>query len=176
MDIFIEVIDSDQDEKARNRIFKKIKLIFGEIPPHYELLGKISIDVLNEYLNDILKLIRHKTINPDYFGFLRLYIANKYNYTYCISFNSKLLHSRGYKSSIVDNSLTDINSFPFENKLIILAKKTIKAVTDSMNFTEADFKILYDAGWNDKEIFDSIEHAGNMLKNGSILSAYLKKI
>lgn len=174
--MFVEINNHCKDSRSLNRIFKKIQLIFGEIPPHYELLGNISIDVLNEYLNGIIKLIRHKTINPDYFGFLRLYIAHKYNYTYCIAFNSKLLHSRGYKSSIVNNSLADINSFPFENKLIILAKKTIKAVTDSMNFTEADFKMLYDVGWNDKEIFDSIEHAGNMLKNGPILSAYLNKI
>lgn len=174
--MFIEINDSVQDSKTLNRLLKKIRLIFGEVPPHYELLGNISVNVLNDYLDGILKLIKHKTINPDYFGFLRLHIANKYNFTYCINFNTKLLQLRGYESSIIKDSLVDINSFPFESKLIILAKKTIKAISDSTNFTEADFEKLYSIGWSNKEIFDSIEHAGNMLKNGPILLAYLKKI
>lgn len=174
--MFIEITNPDQDKKTLKRILKKVKIIFGEVPPHYKLLGNISVDVLNEYLDGILKLIRHKTINPDYFGFLRLHVANKYKFTYCIDFNTKLLQLRGYETSIIDNSRVDINSFPFENPLIILAQKTVKAISDSANFTEVDFEKLYSIGWSNKDIFDSIEHAGNMLKNGTILSAYLKKI
>jgi len=52
----------------------------------------------------------------------------------------------------------------------------IKKIFDSKNFTQIDFDELYKIGWNDKDIYDSIEHAGLMLKNGRILTVYIKKI
>ena len=119
--------------------------------------------------------MNHKTINPDYFAFLRLFITHQENFKYCIRFNTMLLKNRNYEDKIIDDFINDLSKIPFNNKHKLLAIKSIKAIFDSKNFLQSDFDELYKIGWNDKEIFDSIEHAGFMLKNGRILTAYSTK-
>lgn len=95
----LEIQDSTQENNELKKVLRKTKILFGELPPHYELLGHIDIH----------------------------------------------------------------------------AEKSAKAIFDSVNFTQDDFDKLYRMGWSHKDIFDSIEHAGSVLKNGKILTTYLKK-
>ena len=158
--MFISVQSKEKDKL--DKIFFKIKKLLGKVPPHFELLGNIDYNALQNFLNYIYKLQTHHSINPDYFGFLRLYIANKEGFTYCVEFNTKLLINKNYKIKIINKAKSDLSEIPFDDKHKLLAIKSIKAIFDSKNFTELDFDKLYKIGWNDKDIYISIEHAGLM--------------
>ncbi len=85
-----------------HKVYTKIQFLFGEVLPNFELLGSIDVDILKEFLTHIYKLANHKTINPVYFVFLRLFIAYyQNNFKYCIDFNTRLLKRRGYDKKLL---------------------------------------------------------------------------
>ena len=169
--MFIKISNQEQAVELKE-INLKIEKLFGTVPPNLELIGNIDVNILKDFLVYVSKLINHKTINPDYFAFLRLFIANQEDFKYCIRFNTKLLQSRNYEMKVINNSKLDLSKIPFDDKHKLLAIKSIKAIFDSKNFKQNDFNELYKIGWSDKDIFDSIEHTGFMLRNGRILTAY----
>jgi len=172
--MFIQIDNQEQSAELKE-ITLKIEKLFGNVPPNFELLGNIDVNILKDFLTYVFKLMNHKTINPDYFGFLRLFIANQESFNYCIGFNTKLLQNRNYDLEVINSSKSDLKQIPFDDKHKVLALKSIKAIFDSKNFNQNDFKELYNVGWSDKDIFNSIEHAGFMLRNGRILTAYTIK-
>jgi len=173
--MFIEIPDDSQDQKSLNRLFKKIRKIFGTLPPHYEMLGHINREMLDEIIKYVVRLTRHPTIDPHAFGFLRLLIAHREGFSYCVDFNTRMLLAQGYDNALIRRAMVDVDLFPFDDRTRLLARKSIKAIFDGAHFTDTDFQELYGAGWSSREIMDMVEHAGFMLRNGRILAAYLKK-
>jgi len=172
--LFVQINNQKQSAELKE-INLKIEKLFGTVPPNFELLGNIDVNILKDFLTYVFKLMNHKTINPDYFGFLRLFIANQESFDYCIGFNTKLLQTKNYDVEVINSSKSDLAQIPFDDKHKLLAVKSIKVIFDSQNFNKSDFNELYHIGWSDKDIFDSIEHAGFMLRNGRILTAYTIK-
>lgn len=154
-------------------MLKKIEKKFGEIPPHFELLGTINPEILAETFTYIQKLLNHPNINPDLFVFIRLHVAQKESYSYCINFNSNLLKKMGYSEEIITKAKHDISTVPFEPKEKCLATMAIKALYHPDLFSKNDLEELYTYNWSDKDIYDAIDHAGFLLKNGRIISSYL---
>ena len=169
--MFIKIENLTQKEEL-TELFLKIEKDFGSVPPNFELLGNIDVYLLKDFLSNISKIANHKTINPNYFVFLRLFIANQENFKYCKLFNSLLLKNRGFSAEIIKKAKEDLSEIPFDEKHKLLAIKSLKAIFQSKIFNLSDFEELYKIGLTNKDIFDSIEHAGLILKNGRILTAY----
>jgi len=163
-----------QKERLR-KLFKKIQIVYGTVPPQMEFLGNIDADYLEEFLKSVIKIMKHPHIDPDLFGFLRLYVAFKEDYPYCKNFNTKLLLGKGYSQEQLNKSIQNIVNIPLDDKHQFLGIYAIKAIYDSKQFTPKDFDTLYDLGWTQKDIFDAIEHAGTIFRNGRILTAYSSK-
>jgi len=172
--MFIDIINKNQDERLKE-LNQKIKAIFGFVPSNLALLGSIDTDKLQNFLSYILTLSNHKSIHKDYFAFLRLFIAYQEDFSFCIKFNTALLQSKKYSLEVINNTKNNFEHIPFDNKHKVLAIKSIKSIFHSKNFLQSDFEELYKLGWDDKDIFTSIEHVGFMLQNGRILGAYMKK-
>ncbi len=169
--MFMTQANTNQQERLE-RIYKKVKVLYGEVPPQMYCLGDIDADYLEEFLKSVARIARHPHIEPDFFGFLRLFVAYKESYPYCKMFNTKLLLSRGYTQLELDSSISDISKIPFDEKHKTLALFAIKAMYESKSCVQKDFDELFESGWTQKDIFDAIEHAGVILKNGRILTAY----
>ncbi len=172
---FIKPPEAGGDGKLRRRLLKKVRILFGEVPSHYALLAEIDPEILRDFLVSVDRLIRHATIHPDFFGFLRLYIARRKGFPYCVDFNIRLLAGRGYAREVVEAAAEDLGQIPFDDRLRLLGRKAIKAILDSERFSEQDFAELHEAGWSNRDVYDAIEHGAAMLKNGPIIGAYLKK-
>ena len=157
------------------KIFKKITLVYGAVPPQMEFLGNIEADYVEEFLVSLLRVVKHPHIDPNLFGFIRLHIAFKEDYPYCKAFNTKLLLSKGYGQEELDAVIKDIRAVPFDGQHKNLAKKAIQAIYESNSFSQEGLDALYAQGWSQKDVFDAIEHAGAIFKNGRILMAYSTK-
>jgi hypothetical protein len=170
------MIKKNEEQQDRlKKMFRKVKAIYGNIPPQMEFLGNIDVDYLEEFLVSILRIAKHPNIESNLFGFIRLHVAFRENYPYCKMFNTKLLLSHKYTQEILDEVIKDIENVPFDTKHKLLAKFAIKAIYDSKNCFEDDFDKLYSLGWSQKDVFDLVEHAGTILRNGRILTAYSLK-
>ena len=163
----------EQKEKIE-KLFKKVKVLYADLPPQIEFLGNIDASYLEDFLKMVAKIARHPNINHDLFTFLRLHIAFKENYIYCKAFNTKMLLTN-YSQEIIDNAVNNIESIPIDTRHIALAKLALKVIYNSLSVTSKDFDNLFTLDWSQKDIFDCIEHAGTLFRNGRILNAYLVK-
>lgn len=170
------MVQKNEGQKERlEKIFKKVKVVYGAVLPQMEFLGNIEADYLEEFLTSVLRIVKHPHIEPDLFGFIRLHIAFKEDYPYCKMFNSKMLLARGYTQKQLDEVIVNIGTVPFDRKHQQLASYTIKAIYESKSFMQNDFNALYEMGWTQKDVFDAIEHAGTIFRNGRILTTYMVK-
>ena len=172
--MFMSTPDPAQYEKLQ-KLHKKVSLFYGEVPPHMEFLGNIDPEYLEEFMRGVRRLVRHPHINPDFFAFIRLFVAFKENYSYCKMFNTKLLLSRGYDEALLHDVVENIDAMPLDDRHKALARFALKAIYDSRNCRRSDFEVLYARGWTQKDVFDAVEHAGAIFRNGRILTAYAVK-
>jgi len=157
------------------KIFKKIKVVYGTVPPQMKFLGNIEADYLEDFLVMILRIAKHPHIDPNLFTFLRLYIAFREEYAYCKMFNTQMLQIKGYTQEEQERVIDDLSNVPFDEKHKALAVFAVKAIYESKTCMQSDFDALYEMGWTQRDVFDAIEHAATLLRNGRILTAYSSK-
>ena len=170
------MVEENSAQKERlEKIFRRVKAVYGTVPPQMAFLGNIEADYLEEFLAAAMRLARHPHIDFDLFTFLRLHIAFKEAYEYCKMYNTKMLQSKGYTQKTIDAVIDDIGKIPLDASHQALARFAIKAIYESHACVQEDFDALYGMGWTQKDLFDAIEHAGTLLRNGRILTAYSQK-
>ena len=157
------------------KLLKRVKALYGEVPPQMEFLGNIEVTYLEDFLQMVISIVKHPNINPDFFGFVRLHIAFREEYVYCKMYNTKFLLAKGYRQEQLNEVIADVTALPLDEKHQALGEHAVRAMYESKQITGADFKNLYAMGWSQKDVFDAIEHAGVLLKNGRILTTYGEK-
>ncbi|MCF6243788.1 MAG: hypothetical protein L3J43_01980 [Sulfurovum sp.] len=166
----------NESQKERlEKLYKKIKLFYGAVPPQMEFLGNIEADYLEDFITAILRIAKHPRIDPNWFGFVRLHIAFKEDYAYCKAFNTKYLLTKEYTQNQLDATIKDIDAMPFDDKHKALAQYALKVIYESKSCTQNDLDALYTMGWTQKDVFDGVEHACTLFRNGRILTAYSEK-
>jgi hypothetical protein len=170
------MVKENIEQKERlEKIYRKVKAIYGAVPPQINFLGNIEADYLEDFLKIVLRVTKHPNIDPDLFGFMRLHIAFREEYAYCKKYNTQFLLAKGYRQEQLDAVVTDIMTVPFNAKHQALASHAVRVVYESKQITAEDFEALYALGWSQKDVFDAIDHATTLLKNGRILTAYSQK-
>jgi hypothetical protein len=163
-----------QTERLK-KLYKKVRVLYGDIPPQMAFLGNIDADYLETFINATRRIAAHPHIDPDLFAFIRLYVAHREHYPYCMQFNRRMLLARNYSESELLHAIEDISKIPLDERDRKLALFAIRALYESDRITQQDFDAIYKMGWSQKDTFDAIEHAGTILKNGRILTAYMMK-
>ena len=158
--------------KETKHTLDKIKNVFGVLPPHWELLASIAPKRFEMFMQEIKYLLNHPNINPDLFAMLRLHVANRENFSYCKSFNTKLLLSKGYDKTAIKELQENIGTIPLDDRHKLLAQKAVKAIYHPTKFTIEDIKALQNASWSDSDIYDAIDHAAFLFKFARIIQAY----
>jgi hypothetical protein len=158
--------------KKLDDINENIKNEFGIFPIHWEFLASVSPKRFEMFIDEIRYLLNHPNINPDFFSMIRLYVANREDFSYCKSLNTKLLLAKGYDKSDIKYLKEDISKLPLDNRHISLAKKVIKALYHPKEFLKSDIDELKDISWSDNDIYDAIDHGAFLFKFSKILKAY----
>lgn len=172
--MFMYKENGEQKERLK-KLYKKIELFYGSVPAQMKFLGNIEADYLEDFIKTIQRIAKHPNINPKFFGFIRLHISFRESYGYCMQFNTHLLLSQGYTQMQLDSAIKNIETIPFDDKHKALSKYAVKVIYESRLCTQDDLDRLYLMGWSQKDVFDAVEHAGTLFRNGRILTAYSKK-
>ncbi len=166
-------VQSNHDQADQlKRLLRKVKVIYGNVPPQMEFLDSIDTEYLEEFLYNALRIAKHPHIEPSLFGFLRLHVACREGYAYCKQFNTQFLLAKGYEQSQLDAAIEDIAAVPFDERHQALAVFAMRAIYEGGDIGADDFEALKAMGWSQKDIFDAVAHTGDILKNGRILTAY----
>ncbi len=159
-------------EKEMQSILETKRKEFGILPIHWELLASLAPKRFEMFMQEITYLLNHPHINPDFFAMLRLHIANREEFSYCKSFNTKLLLARRYDKKSLKELKEDIGAIPLDAKHKLLAKNAVKAIYQAEEFCIDDIEELKNLGWSDSDIYDAIDHAAFLFKFTRIIQAY----
>jgi len=165
------IIEMNPKEEAE-RLLKRVKRFMGSIPPHFELFATVNPKRFEMFLNEILYLSTHKSIHPDFFAFLRFYIATQEHFTYCYHFNKKLLLSRAYSDELLSAFERDKSLLPLNIRHQKLFEFTLAAIDSPENFNGETIAVLKSLKWNDADIYDAIDHGAFLYKFSKVLNAY----
>ena len=160
--------------KEMQLILKRVKRMVGVVPPHFELYATVHPTRFKMFLEEIMYLTSHKTINPDFFAFLRYYLAFKNHFTYCYNFNETLLLTKGYTKEALKTLENSPTSLPLDERHQELFLATLSAIDEPTNFTKESIEKLKNSGWSDADIFDAIDHGAFLFKFSKVLKAYSK--
>ncbi len=165
---FIDIELKPQQQKVADRIAEKL----GVMPPQWKLLLYLNPKRFEIFMEEIEYLLDHPHIEPDFFAFIRLGVADREGFSYCKSFNTKLLLARGYERLVLKEFLKS-GEIPFDEKHKLLMQKVLKALYEAVEFGEADIDKLKGAGWSDEDIFDAIDHGAFLFKYYRVMKAYM---
>jgi hypothetical protein len=165
------IIPSDPHPDALP-LLASFKSTFGTVPPHFELLATLNPVRFEMFVREIAYLAGHERIVPDFFACLRLFIAAREGFNYCLRFNTGLLRAKGYTQEQIRRIREDLSDMPLDARHKLLASKALKAIYDPDRFSVEDLGELEEAGWNRADCYDAIDHAAFLFKNARIIKAF----
>ncbi|RLA66792.1 MAG: hypothetical protein DRQ78_03520 [Epsilonproteobacteria bacterium] len=155
-------------------VLRGLKRSLGHVPPHFELYATLHPKRFKMFLEEIIYLSTHESINPDFFAFTRFYIAAQENFTYCYVFNKELLLGKGYTQEDLEAFENSADKLPLDKKHQVLFVSVLTAIESPKDFDERSIEKLKVLGWSDSDIFDAIDHGAFLFKFSKILKAYAK--
>jgi len=178
MQIFSMYSNPITPEKAtgeRKEVYAALQEMLGSIMPHVQLHATHALEEMKCF-TDPMKLSRnHPEVPLVWFGLLRLYVARRDNYPYCIALNTMMLKKHGIEETGIEAYIKDIAKAPLDERLTLLLVKMIKSIYDSHHFTQKDFEALYDAGYSDKTIYEMVTYSTGFSGIAKRLNTYLVK-
>jgi len=167
------IVKINPPEEAQ-KLLKRVERFIGSVPPHFTLFATLNFKRFEMFLNEIFYLSMHKSINPDFFAFLRLYVASKEGFEYCYKFNTVLLLKREYTQEQINSFEKDKSALPLDEKHLALFNTAVKALEKPKEFGAEDINEIKKLGWTDADIFDAIDHGAFLYKFSKVLKAYSK--
>ena len=160
--------------KEMKVLLRGVRQKLGQVPSHWEMYASINPTRFKMFLEEITYISAHEHINPDFFAFLRYYVATDTGFTYCIKFNYALLLSKGYTLGQLNSLEESPSNLPLDERHQALFVETIGALDEPTQFNEQTLEKLKGLGWNDADIFDAVDHGAFLFKFSKILKAYTK--
>jgi hypothetical protein len=162
-------------EREMKILLRGLKQKMGQVPPHFEMFARVNPTRFKMFLEEITYVTTHPHINPDFFAFLRFFVASQNQFTYCIKFNHALLLSKGYGEEQLSMLKTSSHNLPLDDKHQSLFKEVIIALDEPSNFTASTLENLKALGWSDADIYDAVDHGAFLFKFSKIIRAYSKE-
>ena len=169
--MFIIEKELSLEGKLLTRVIKKK---MGFVPKHFELFASLNPARLKMYLQELEYISTHKNIEPDFFTFIRLAVASKEGFEYCINLNRQILLTRGYTKEQL-GALLKQNELPLNSKHKALFVATLDAMRKAESFTKESVDSLLNLGWSYEDIWDALDHGAFLYKYAKILEAFLTK-
>ena len=167
------IVEKNLDREMKI-LLRGIKQKLGTIPPHFEMFATIHPTRFKMFLEEVSYLSNHPHINPDFFIFVRYYVASKNGFNYCIQLNKEFLLTKGYTLEQLEALKESKDTLPLDEKHTILFREAINALDEPAQFTALTIEKLKALGWNDADIYDAVDHGAFLFKFSKVLKAYAK--
>ena len=157
------------------RIYNELRETVGNIMPHLQLHATYAIEDMECFMNPMKLTRNHPDVPLIWFALMRLYIAKKENFPYCISLNKNMLYKFNISDKQIEEYTNNIDTAPLNFREILLLKKALKSIYDSHNFNKNDFDELRKEGYTDKTIYQIITYSTGFIGIAKRLNTYLVK-
>ena len=156
-------------------LYTELEALLGSIPPHVQIHATHALEEMKCFTDPMKFTRNHPELPLIWFALMRLYVARKDNYPYCIALNTAMLQTHGITQSEIEAYIEDMTKAPLDERSTLLLSKAIMSIYDSHHFSQKDFEALYRAGYSDKTIYEIIVYATGFSGIARRLNTYLVK-
>ncbi|MEW5733206.1 MAG: hypothetical protein AB1921_00030 [Thermodesulfobacteriota bacterium] len=162
-------------EKAEGKVKKAYDIFLKmgpAVPAPFQMLSA-SPDLLEAQAEIVRYFMGHKTLSFMLLAHIRLLTAVRTGYEFCTNFNAGLLTMMGgVPEEKLDEVIKDPTKadLPENEKAMLLF--VLKAVAEPDSVTEADINKLRGLGWAERDMFDALVQAANMVTAGILFRTF----
>ncbi len=169
------LIKTYEEEEATGELaelYKTIKQTRGSIGNNAKLFS-ISPELLKQQMSFIKFYIKHPTLSLPLLASIRIMVSNTQKCEFCVDYNTAMLvNIAGWSLEQVDAMKENIQNANLEDREIALLDIVIKAMKSALDVTSEDLDKLRAMEWEDKDIFDAVNHGARMLATDIMFNTF----
>ncbi len=163
---FIPYVSEKDATGEVKKIYAEVKNAFGMIPAPIKQ-HSVNPELLKNHWDYFNATARNKNFDPQFLAIMRMSIATSGTFQhcdYCVDGNAMVLKSM---FKMKPGEITAIQEKPesatLPPKEMKMLKFLLKSTSNPKSLTQASFDELRKSGWSDKDIFDGIKMATQMV-------------
>ncbi len=168
----ITTIEPHQAEGSVARIYNEVQEMFGYVPNGLKL-DSINPQQMEHHWSGILATLNHPTLSQTFFTCVRYLVSEAQRCEYCVGINAGLLiNMHGVPAETVSGMAADPSLAPLDEKEKALLLFVLRMMADSNASSAEDLEALKDAGCNEREIYDAVSSAAQMVAGDIVLNVF----
>lgn len=168
----IQTVELEKAEGTVKEVYGRLMETARTIPLPMKMMSA-SPDLLAVQIQGLAHYFRHATLGATLLGYIRLLVAHRFNYPYCVDFNSGLLQML---TDITDEQLESVKAdpatVPLEEKDKAMLLFVLKSVSTPDDVNQQDVNSLKDMGWTEKDVFEAAHHGADMIRHGTLFKTF----
>ncbi len=130
-------------------------------------------DLLSNQVETVKYYVERSGLSFNLSAHIRLLVAHRENYPYCVNLNTGILGSMGGLSEEqIASAIAEPGKTALEEKEVALLQFVLKAVQDPATTDKSDIDALHSLGWTDRIIFDAVNEGMLMVTRGMMFKAF----
>jgi hypothetical protein len=168
----IRTISAEEATGRVQEVYENMMKVSPVIPKPLQMLSS-SPELLSIMFQSLMYFLKNSSFSPVLLAHLRLLVAHRFDYRYCVMFNSSILQML---TDITDEQLEHLRKDPsaasLEDKEKRLLLFVLKAVDNPEGIGLKDVSDLRDLGWTDQEIVEATNYGADMIRHGILFKAF----
>lgn len=169
------IIETQTAETASGQVkafYDELLKLMPAIPKPLQL-SSASPDLFDITSRQMKYFMSHPTLSPLLQAYIRMLVAFRTEYPYCVDLNTRLLKTLG---NLDDGQVTAARNDPeaarLDEKDKGMLKFVVKAVSAPEDVGTGDIEALRRTGWSDADIFDAASLGANMVAMGLLFNIF----
>ena len=168
----IRTISPEEATGRVQEIYENMMKLAPVVPKPLQLLSS-SPELLSIMFQSIMYFHKNSSFSPLLLAHIRLLVAHRFDYRYCVMFNSSILQML---TEITDDQLEHLKKDPSAASLEDREKRlllfVLKAVDKPEEINLKDVSNLRELGWTDQEIVEATNYGADMVRHGILFKAF----
>ena len=158
----LKIVSPEQAEGKIDEIYQQVSSAFGFIPNAMTLYS-VSPYAMEKQWDYLGYGMNHPKLSNLLLALIRLLVSVDKGCDYCVNLNTGILLQNGLSMDDVQAIKQDTTKAPLEEADAAILAFVLKATTDAHSRTADEVQHLRDLGFNEKDIFDAVQHGANMV-------------
>lgn len=168
----IKTYETDEATGELARLYEIITTMRGRVGNNAKLFS-ISPELLKQQMEFIRFYMNHPTLSMPLLASIRIMVSSGEDCSFCVDYNSAMLvNMAGWSIEQVEVMKTDMDKANLETREIALLKLVIKAIRNAHGVNANDLDQLREMQWEDKDIFDAVNHGARMLATDIMFNTF----
>lgn len=167
----IQTVDPRQAEGEIKEAFDFFQQALGAIPAPMAMYST-SPGLFSKQLQSMNYFMKHPTLGFPLLSSIRYVVSKAQDYHYCAGFNKAFLEKQGLTEEQIQAMAQAPESAPLDDKDRALLAFVAKATGSPDAVSQADMDGLHTLGWSDRDVFDAMAHAANIISAGILMKAF----